>query len=207
MSTYTWVDLNIPEAALLADLNGVSVDLGSAKDMAQLLRDALDSGRPKWEIVEPYSIAIAVRYSRPFVTGVRTRLGEQDLKIFSLAQRDAHERLRAYRDKHIAHSVNEFEENLPRANYCEERVREEGITSIGCSHSRVAGLSPRELDSVVELSTLMLKHVESRMAQEKTRLLSIVREMSLDAVLAGGQKGFTVDAKTPIDKRRKKHAS
>ncbi len=206
MTTYTWADLNIPEAALLADLNGVSVDLSSARDMAELLKEALDSGSPKWEIVEPYSIAVAVRYSRPFVTGVRTRLGEKDLTIFSPEQRDAHERLRAYRDKHIAHSVNEFEENLPRANYCEERVQVEGITSIGCSHSRVAGLSPRDLASVVELSTLMLKHVDSRMAQEKARLLSIVREMPLDAVLAGGQKGFLVDEKTPIDKRRKKHA-
>jgi len=130
MTTHTWADLNIPEATIFADLYGVSVDLGSAKDMAQLLKDALDSGRPNWEIVEPYSIAIAVRYSRSFVTGVRTRLGEEDLTIFSPEQRNAHERLRAYRDKHVAHSVNEFEENLPRANYCEERVREEGITSI-----------------------------------------------------------------------------
>jgi hypothetical protein len=206
MATYTSVDLNIPQATLLADLNGISVDLGSAKDMAQLLKDSLDSGRPKWEIVEPYSIAIAVRYSRPFVTGVRTRLGEEDLTIFSPEQRDAHERLRAYRDKHVAHSVNEFEENLPCANYCEERVQVEGITSIGCSHSRVAGLSPRDIGDIVELSTLMLNHVETRMAQEQTRLLSIVRGMPLDTVLAGGQKIFVVGRKTKIDKRRKSHA-
>lgn len=206
MATYTWVDLNIPEGALLADLNGVSVDLTGARDMAQLLKDALDSGRPKWEIVEPYSVAIAVRYSRPFVTGVRTRLDENDLAIFSPEQRGAHDRLRAYRDKHVAHSVNAFEENLPRANYCAERVHEEGITSIGCGHSRVAGLSPRDLQNVVELSTIMLKNVEARMAQEQERLLVIVRAMPLESVLGGGQKAFVADRKTRIDKPRKRNA-
>ena len=82
-------------------------------------------------LVEPLSIAATVMYSRPFSGGVRHRLGEEDLKILSSEQRASHHYLRAYRDKHVAHSVNAFEENITRAYYCVERVKEEGITSIG----------------------------------------------------------------------------
>ena len=134
----------------------------------------------------------------------RERLGNKDLAILSDAQRTAHEKLRLFRDKHIAHSVNAFEDNQPRANYCQERVGDEGITSIGCSHARVMGLSPQDLDDVVELTTLMLKHVESRMSQEQKRLLKIVRDMPLETVLAGQQKAFVVNNRTRIDKARKK---
>jgi hypothetical protein len=204
MATYTYVDLNIPEGALLADLNGVFVDLSSARELAETLKNEMAAERPNWQLVEPYSTAIAVRYSRPFVTGVRTRLGEEDLVVMTEAQRTAHERLRAYRDKHIAHSVNAFEDNQPRANYCLERVREEGITSIGCSHGRVAGLSSEHLDDVIELTTLMLRHVEARMSQEQARLLELVREMPLDVVLSGEQKAFVIDRNTRIDKARRK---
>lgn len=204
MATYTWVDLNIPEGALLADLNGVSIDLESAKEMAQTLLKEMESEEPNWQLVEPYSIAIAVRYSRPFVTGVRTRLGEKELSILTPEQRAAHERLRAYRDKHVAHSVNAFEENLPRANYCAERVHDEGITAVSCGHGRVAGLSPADLNNVIELSTLLRMHVEDLMSDEKARLLAIVKAIPIETVLAGGQKAFVVSHNTRVDKARKK---
>jgi hypothetical protein len=130
MATYTYADLNIPESADLADLNGVSIDLSDAREMARTLQKEMGSGQLNMQLVEVYSIAIVIKYSRPFVTGVRARLGEDVLAILNAEQREAHERLRAYRDKHIAHSVNAFEENLPRANYCLERVLVEGMVSV-----------------------------------------------------------------------------
>jgi hypothetical protein len=204
MATYTYVDLRIPEGALLADMNGISADLNDAREMAKTLKKEMESEQPNWQLVEPYSIAITVKYSRPFVTGVRVRLEEQNLSILNPMQREAHERLRAYRDKHVAHSVNAFEENLPRANYCLERVHEEGITAISCSHGRVIGLGAADLDNLIEITTLLLRHVESLMAQEKAKLLSIVRAMSLETVLAGGQKAFVPGHNTRTDKARKK---
>lgn len=204
MATFTWVDLDIPEGARLADLNGVSSDLESAREMAQSLLKEMESDSTNWQLVEPYSIAIVVKYSRAFVTGVRDRLGEEELSGLSIEQRTAHDRLRAYRDKHVAHSVNAFEENVPRAYYCAERVQEEGITSISCGHGRVASLSSADLYNVVELTTLLLNHVNSLMSQEKERLLAIVRSMPLDSVLSGGQKAFAIGADVRIDKARKK---
>ena len=204
MADHTWVDLQIAEAARLADLSGILLDLQCARDFAQMLAAEFTATKTNWRLVEPLSIAAAVMYSRPFSGGVRHRLSKEDLKILSSEQRAAHDHLRAYRDKHVAHSVNAFEENIPRAYYCVERVREEGITSIGYGGGRVTGLGGVEVNAIIELTNVFEAHVQSQITTEQDRLLPIVRSMPLEDVLDGGHKAFVVDSRTKITDRRKK---
>ena len=205
MAKHTWVDLNIAEAERLADLTGVLYDFDSAYKMALELKAAsVKSLTPNGLLVEAYTIAIVIRYCRPFVTGVRARLEEQDLSILSPELRCVHNRLRAIRDKHIAHSVNAFEENQPSAEYCVERFRDEGITSIGCSHSWRYGMPIAELDDVIALTAQIAVYVEALIAKEKERLLAIVRAMALETVLAGGRNTFLIDPEASVIKSRKR---
>ena len=203
MATHTWADLRIPEAARLADLSGISWDLRSAREFAETLTAELVAEKPNWQIIQPLSIAVAVMYSRPFMDGARSWLGNKDLAILTPEQRAAHDHLRFYRDKHVAHSVNAFEENIPRAQYCVERVEDEGITAIGHGGGRVVGLSGAEVNAVLELTTVLEAYVDGEIVKEKQRLLEIVRKMPLEEVLAGGQKAFVTDA-TKISERRKR---
>ena len=204
MANHTWVDLHIPEAARLADLSGILWDLRQAQGFAKLLESEFGGAKPNWQLVEPLSIAAAVMYSRPFLGGVRHRLGEEDLKILTLEQRHAHDHLRAYRDKHVAHSVNPLEENIPRANYCTERVKEEGITGISYGGGRVVSLSGPDVAAIIELTTLLQGHIQSQIAAEQARLLPIVRSLPLEQILAGGQKAFVVDARAKVAEKRKR---
>lgn len=203
MATYTWVDLHIPEAAKLADLSGILWDIRQAQEFAKLLASEFGAAEPKWHLVESLSIAVAVMYSRPFMGGVRYRLGEDELKMLTVEQRQAHDYLRDYRDKHIAHSVNPLEENIPRANYCVERVKDEGITGISYGGGRVVSLSGADVAAIIELTTLLEAHIESQISVEQARLLPIVRSMPLEQVLAGGQMAFDVDARAKVAKVRK----
>jgi hypothetical protein len=203
VATYTWVDLHIPEAAKLADLSGILWDLRQAREFAKLLAREFGADEPNWQLVEPLSIAATVMYCRPFSGGVRHRLGERDLNILTTEQRQVHDHLRAYRDKHVAHSVNPLEENIPRANYCVERVKQEGITGISYGGGRVASLSGAEVAAIIELTTLLQAHIESQIAAEQVRLLPIVRRQPLEQVLAGGQKAFVVDVRTAVSAKRK----
>ena len=204
MATHTWVDLDIPEASRLADLSGILWDLRQAREFAKLLEGELSAAKPNWPLVEPLSIAATVMYSRPFSRGVRHRLGEEDLKILTAEQRQSHDHLRAYRDRHVAHSVNPLEENIPRANYCVERVQEEGITGISYGGGRVVGLSGADVAAIIELTTVLQAHIESQIAAEQARLLPIVRSLPLEEVLAGGQKAFGVDARARVGDKRKR---
>ena len=204
MATNTFVEIHFPEAAELADLTGILYDLESARSMAQLLVKVLDDEKLRRDFVDPLSTAILVRYSRPFVTGVRKWLGEEGLKVLDSQQRKKHERLRAFRDKHIAHSVNAFEENQPVARYWLERVKDEGITSIECNHTRIIGMSSADLEDVIELSTAMLSYVEARLKEEKTRVLEIVRQIPVEQILAQPQSGPVIPDLTKIDRGRKR---
>ena len=203
MANHTWVDLQIPEAAKLADLSGILWDLEHAREFAELLTQEFSSPKTNWGLVEPLSIAAVVMYSRPFSGGVRLRLGEEDLKTLTPEQRVAHDHIRAYRDKHVAHSVNVFEENNPRANYCVERVHEEGITGIGYGGGRIVGLSGTEANAIIELASALEKQISAQIKAEQERLLPIVRSMPLEKVLAGGQKSFVAGSRD-VAKRRTK---
>lgn len=203
MATHTWVDLQIPEAAKLADLSGILWDLKRACEFAELLAQELSSPNANWRLVEPLSIAAVVMYSRPFSGGVRLRLGEDDLKTLTPEQRSAHDHIRAYRDKHVAHSVNVFEENIPRANYCVERVHEEGITGIAYGGGRIVGLSGAEVNAIIELASVLKTQIEAQIKAEQERLLPIVRSMPLEKVLAGGQKAFVAASRDVAVRRTK----
>ena len=133
MAIVDYVELRVPEARRLADLVGISTDLDRVAEYAGYVLDGFkDGNQPPSNILGPVSIAVAITYSRPFTTGVRARLSDDDLRIFNVEELTAHNRLRAYRDKHFAHSVNCYEENVVRAHYREGRQHSEGFLSISC---------------------------------------------------------------------------
>lgn len=201
MATHTWVDLHMPEAALLADLNGVAGDLRRAREYADMVLNALEGEHPNLPLVEPLSIAMAVTYARAFSGGVRYHLNEEDLAALSDSQRAHHQFFRDYRDKHLAHSVNEFEENLARAYYCIERVETEGITSVGYGGGRLVSLGSDLVRALIEITHVLEDGVRKKIKIEEEKLFSLVRSIPIETVLAGGQKAFMPALKN-VSRRR-----
>jgi hypothetical protein len=202
MATFKYVDLRIPEARLLADLDGILWDLRRSRDYARLLISELGAPSPKLQFVEPLSIATIVTYSRAFVSGVRHSLRDSDLSVLSAEQQSTHEYLISLRNKHITHSVNAFEENFARAYYCEERVQAEGFTSIGSGGGRVASLSYSDAEAVVKLTTVLEAHIEKRIESEKETLLAIVRKLPVSEVMANGQSVFDPKDRDVVKRRK-----
>ena len=119
--------------------------------------------------------ATLVRYARPFTKSkARRSLGEEALAVLTPAQLVKHRYFRAIRDKYVAHSENDFEDSRPVARYWDDRVREEGIEQIQCNHTRVLGLNHRDVESIIELTSVLLQHVEIRLVGEKAKVLAIV---------------------------------
>lgn len=205
MATFAYVDIKVdaPEVQELADLYGVCVDLSLARNMANSVKAGLDKDGLRWPHWAAYSLAIAMMYCRPFVQGVIKRLGQHDIEFLTQGDRGAHDRLLHYRNKHVAHSVNEFEDNRPRAYYCAERVSTEGITSIGYEQTRVATLTRGDLDNVIKLTTLIENQVKSKMSELEKHVLAIVRESPLGELLSAGSGPSKVDTNARIDKSRK----
>nr|VFK48788.1 MAG: hypothetical protein BECKTC1821E_GA0114239_11322 [Candidatus Kentron sp. TC] len=193
ITTNTFVEIDIPEARDLADMTGIALDFKKTKRFATELKEILGktfSGEIYAEnqychnLVEPMTIAILVCYSRPFTTGVRCKLKENDfMEMLSPEQKTAHRNFRLWRDKHIAHSVNVFEDNQPVARYVVERFDDEGFCSVECNSSQIIGMSMYDVEMVIELTTHFIEELESRLKREKQKVLTAVRALPRQQVL------------------------
>lgn len=208
MAVHTFVAFNLPEASDFADLTGIRHDLESARNFAKELKKSLERmfGQEPQEvqIIDALSIAVLVRYIRPFSTGPNRRLGEKILKNLNKIQREKHNYLKDFRDKHIAHSINAFEEFQPVARYVEERVDVEGIYAVECQHDRVVGLSIRDVEDVIDLTTTMLCCLEHLLKIEKQRLLIKIRSVPLQDLLSAEEFRHASSNKADVKRPRRK---
>lgn len=204
MATHTFVRFEDKEAAALASLQSIYFDLWSTIQLCEYFESQSQGGNPPSEITDAFSTAILVRYSRAFVTGVRKRLEKGAIESLNTEQRAIHERFRAFRDKHIAHSVNAFEDTKVQANYCKERVQQEGITSVLVVHDRVVGLSSRDVQEIADLCKSLLVYLDGKIEVEEKRLLSIIRSMPVEEVLSRQSIPVFVPNHAKISVRRKR---
>lgn len=187
VATYTFVHFEHEEATALARLQSIHFDLFSVVQLCEYFDAQCKQSLNYFagsEVTDAFSTAILVRYSRAFSSGVRKGLGDEALATLSSEQRQNHERLRAFRDKHIAHSVNAFEDTKVQARYCAERVEQEGITSVSAAHYRVVGLSSKDIGDTIDLCKALLRHVEDEIAKEERRLLLFIRSLPQAEVLS-----------------------
>jgi hypothetical protein len=171
--------------------------------MVQYLLKHFENSDFDTALVDALFTAILVRYSRPFASGVRLRLGDDVLTNLTDTQRAAHDKFYLWRDKHIAHSVNAFEEKQLVARYWVEKVHIEGITEVAVNHTRLFGLSSADLLELIDLIAALLPQVEARIASERPKVLAVVRALPIDQVISKSPKSPSILNFTKIGKRRK----
>jgi hypothetical protein len=197
----TYVELHLEEAKTLADYTSIDVDLRSSYDFATLLWQENQKPHPNFALFEPLMVATIVRYTRAFASGIRLRLYKEGMHILTDQQRSNHQRFIEIRNKYIAHSINGFEESQPVARYWVERVQEEGITSVECTHIRVISLSGDDLKDIMDLGTTWLQFVQKKLSEEKARLLPIVRKVPLHNLLKNTPRAMVADTSQPQNRR------
>ena len=202
MVTHTFVDIDIDEAKSLADFTGIEYDLRSAVQFSKLLIKCFESSDCDLDLIDAISTSILVRYSRAFMTGVRTRIKIEDVCL-DQNELNKHKWFLDTRNKHIAHSINAFEENRVVGHYVLEKPEEKGITSISVQHGSVISLSSQDAKSVINISTKILAFITKKINKEKSRILSIVRQSDIKKLLQHGkQSAFNPNMNKP-SKRRK----
>ena len=185
----------------MADLQGIKSDLEAAINFCNLLH-IYRAEKQDLKLVEPLSIAILIKYSRPFAKGVRKKLSINCVLGLTNDELKEHNNFLALRNKHIAHSINEFEENEVKAYYNDERVYTDGILNIELGHARLISISGKEAETIIVLSKKIIDYINLEMKAEKAKLLELVRTQPIDEILRGGITIFD-PKKDNVDKRRK----
>jgi hypothetical protein len=189
LATNAFIEFSLAEAQELADYTSIAVDLRSVREFATRMLEEDQKHRPDYSLHDPLMVATIIRYARAFSEGVRRiKLYEEAASALTDQQRSNHHHFMEIRNKYIAHSVNAFEESQPVARYWVEKVQEEGITSISCSHRRVAGLSQQDFKDIIDLASTWLQYVQQKIKEEEDRLLPIVRKIPLKDLFQSAPK-------------------
>ena len=129
--------IDFDEAMKLSDLRSILQDLDSVMQICSRLKKLLQENSQDNLLVESFWATALIKYARCFKSGKRVGLDES---IFNELNGDAHEVHEFYldmRNKHIAHSVNPFEQMqvgvaLSPQESCEKKVV--GITTLSVRH-------------------------------------------------------------------------
>ena len=175
-STHMMASLHEPETHRFADMHGVLHDLLFVSAICHLrLRNQRDDARVDVE-VEAMEAGALVRYGRCF-DGVR-----HAFKLSGLAEglsaklRAAHDKFSTLRDKHIAHSVNDWELNEARAQLRrDDKTHVWDVVAITAGHQRIVGLSMDDLSQLGDLARALADLVRREIELEKPRLLEWVK--------------------------------
>lgn len=208
MAVWRFVNLNLKEAQLLADLTGVQNDIEATEDICDLLLKALEIGRgsvnsENFVTVEALSSAALVRYARSFATGVRSKkIAEAILKSLSPELSEEHRFFLAMRNKHIAHSVNAFEENQVVAYLVPEERGSRDVSTISVQQTRLSCLGSDNVAVLKDICKELRKQIAQLIEKETHRVLTAARKIPMEKLYSQKDPSPHLPEKHEADKRR-----
>ncbi|MEK7234455.1 MAG: hypothetical protein AAB268_11610 [Elusimicrobiota bacterium] len=194
MANYSNYRFPIAEANRLASLTGIEQDLLGVISYCDYLIERSDIAKLDALVWEAISAAAIVRYARCFTTGVRDALTRELFNTDNdLAKK--HDRFIDLRSKHVAHSVNNLEENEVVVQIGDHYVSSTEIRSINTMHKRVVGLSLNEPHALKQISQTVLEKARAMMVEEKALLLELARGCPLAELRHNGLPDLSLDEK------------
>jgi hypothetical protein len=190
----------VPEAAALASLIGMRSDMEQVIAYCNLMIDRYAGEhlkRSPFDIVgfttpiditdwEALSTAACISYARCFASGVRVPLDLALLETATSEFRTLHEFVLNLRNKHVAHSVNSFEENLVTLHIGDAFASSQEIETVTPHHTRVAGLPIGVPAQLKRLAQWWVAKIDEEMAVQRAKLLQIARATPLSELKAHG---------------------
>ncbi len=181
MATHTYGVLEIDEARYLANLVGIEYDLKTTIEWCDQFGQLMADRDTHW-LVEAMTTAILIRFMRAFGGGKRYPDTKHILSALNKEEKKQYEYFKNVRDKHAAHSANEFEDNEVTACYI-EGAAEKGVNSIGLGCNRVVGLSSDEISEIRSICQTLMEKVNSEMEAEKNKLLYLTSKYTEEDIL------------------------
>lgn len=199
--SYANYPIRLEEAALFASLEGIKNDLFR---VVQYCRHLHDNGVFKidWLVWEAMSVAAVIAYARCFNPGVRAALPKYFFDQAPPHLIAAHDYFIALRSKHIAHSVNAYEENIPAAQIGSHFQSAAEIEHLHVSQSRVVGLATDEPERLLELVAWVNAKIELMVTEEKAKLLRMVQSCDLEQLRQRGIWQPTRSDRSTVKARR-----
>jgi hypothetical protein len=193
----------LPEAKRLADLAGIRDDLDQIRGYLGVLDQQIAQNYREYYVWEAMTAAIAAAYGRCFNEGVRERLPRTLLNSVPSAARATHDYLIELRNKHVAHSVNEYEHNYLVVRVSYEAGRPVGVSEISVQTSRFIPISDGELPNVRGLVDWVRASVDAAFEAERAKIINALSSADLEQLSLHRAEPF-IDVLDPKANSRKR---
>ncbi len=188
-------DFSIPEAQRLADLSGIDSDLEAVirictrceNLMAQSGNPSEEKGLAWWDDIQAISdlvFASVVRYGRTFASGVRQGIPPDWITTLPEPLQGSHSYFKALRDKFIAHSVNQLEDNQVFVMLTPQFSEHQEPTHITVDRGHLLTPPQGKIKELATLAEALRKIVATEIVSETSRLLAIARQLPIDEIRA-----------------------
>lgn len=204
MAVWRFVNININEAQLLADLTGIQNDLESTCAICDLLMKEINAGQYDMHLADALSSAALVRYARSFTSGVRKKIPESIKNQISPELLEEHKWFINLRDKYIAHSVNAFEDHQVVAYLMPEERGSKSISSISVQQTRLACLGSADITNLKALCVELRKQVEALIEEEKAKVLEAAKQIPVEKLYSQKDPPPRFARKNDVAKSRKR---
>jgi len=178
------VEINLPEAVLLADLYEIAFDLGAAERLCDKVIELGKQLSRDYFVEEGLVVAAVVKYGRCFTDGVRLSLKLDDLATLDADNAAAHDYFIALRHKFIAHAVNAFEETYVTASARTKDGEMFPITSVHPGQHRML-LTAETAHALVQLISGVTAIVKVRIVAEEQKLLAFIQSLPIETIHSG----------------------
>jgi hypothetical protein len=173
------------EARRLADLASLADDLAFVVEACRRIQVLSQQDESDGLVVRALWNASLVAYARCWATGVRVGLPDGLLDQLPGDGRGFHDHLMTLRDKHIAHSVNPFED-VAIGVFVAPAATSEGAPDFGVGHllQKLISFESEGLTHFEALATFLSAHVATMYQAQCEVVRAEAAAMGADAVLA-----------------------
>ncbi len=191
------VKIEFEEARQLADAASICQDLSFVLDTLKRLRATLAEEAPDSLLVQSYWTAALVAYVRCFSSGKRGGLSES---VFDGIQGpkypaiEVHNYYRGLRDKHIAHSVNPFEQVKVGAILSPPSAPDRKVEGVGVLSGRHICVDLKGVDALYALARVAHKKTREKCKRLERTALDIAAKLDLKELYLRETLRITVPA-------------
>ena len=207
MSAAINVHIELPKGQRMADIDGIRHDLRVCRDCCQKYLALLSKGM-KGEndhfLSEVLVTTAFTKYGRCFKGGVRIKTTKEILDQLTDEDLEVHQVLVDIRDKHVSHSVNEFERSQVSV-WLRHESPEREVTNVSIGTTYISAPDAAVFSSWIVLIDKIDKWLHQEFQAESQRLAQLVKDrFTLDELYDKIGKGKRHEVKCKdIPKTRK----
>lgn len=177
----TEIIIDIEDSKLLSSLHSMVVDLNNILITCEKALEMTDSHEDQI-LIDAIGTASVIKYMRCFHSGKRSSLSVKDLSSFTEEELEVHQYIKALRDKHVAHSVSEYEQHQIKANLEYDGKKRLPFRHLLPSSQRVM-LSKKNIWALQQLVKKVLDILHKKIVVEETHLIEKMNELPEEEVL------------------------